>query len=97
MESSVAELFGDTAAVLTTVSFFPQALQVLRTRDTQAISLAMYAMFTAGIMCWGIYGLMTMQWSIILANGITLVIAALILTLKLRDVLAARRAAKINA
>jgi len=97
MQPSVAELFGDTAAVLTTVSFFPQALQVLRTRDTQAISLAMYAMFTAGIMCWGIYGLMTMQWSIILANGITLVIAALILTLKLRDVLAARRAAKINA
>jgi MtN3 and saliva related transmembrane protein len=89
MQPGVAELFGDTAAVLTTVSFFPQALQVLRTRDTQAISLAMYAMFTAGIMCWGIYGLMTMQWSIILANGVTLVIAALILTLKLRDVMRA--------
>ena len=87
-----AEIFGDVAALLTTASFFPQALHVLRTRDTRAISLAMYAMFTAGITCWGIYGLMTMQWAIILANGATLVPAILILSLKLRDVMRARLA-----
>lgn len=85
-----AEIFGDVAALLTTASFFPQALHVLRTRDTRAISLAMYAMFTVGITCWGIYGLMTMQWSIILANGATLVPATLILAMKLRDVMRGR-------
>ena len=67
----LADIIGGLAAVLTTASFFPQAVQVLRTRDTRAISLAMYTLFTAGISLWGIYGLMTMQWSIIIANGIT--------------------------
>jgi MtN3 and saliva related transmembrane protein len=84
----LADIIGGAAAILTTASFFPQALHVLRTRDTRAISLAMYALFTMGVAMWGTYGLLTMQWSIIAANGITLVLALLILTTKLRDVLA---------
>lgn len=86
------EVIGGVAAVLTTSSFVPQALHVLRTRDTAAISLLMYSLFTAGITLWGVYGVITMQWSIILANGVTVVLAALILTLKVRDVLKARTA-----
>ena len=85
------DMIGGAAAILTTASFFPQALHVLRTRDTRAISLAMYALFTMGVALWGAYGLMTMQWSIIAANGVTVVLAVLILSLKVRDVLAARK------
>ena len=88
----LSDIIGSIAAVLTTASFLPQAAHVLRTRDTRAISLLMYTMFTAGITLWGIYGLMTEQWSIIIANGITLVLATLILTMKARDVVTARRA-----
>jgi len=91
---TTADIIGSTAAVLTTASFFPQALHVLRTRDTAAISLTMYSLFTVGISLWGIYGLMTMQWSIIIANGITLVLAALILSLKVRGVMRARKAVR---
>ena len=40
---------------------------------------------------WGVYGVMTLQWSIIIANAITVALAALILTMKVRAVLAARR------
>ena len=87
-----ADIIGSLAAILTTSSFFPQALHTLRTRDTAAISLTMYSLFTVGISLWGVYGLMTMQWSIIIANGITLCLAALILTMKLRDVLKAKPA-----
>jgi len=87
-----SDIVGAAAAVLTTASFLPQAIHVLRTRDTRAISLTMYAMFTVGISLWGVYGLMTSQWSIILANGVTLLLAALILVMKVRDVLSARRA-----
>jgi MtN3 and saliva related transmembrane protein len=90
-ELNLADFFGAAAATLTTVSFLPQAIQVLRTRETGAISLAMYAMFTAGVALWGVYGLLTMQWSIILANAVTISLASLILGLKVRDVLRARR------
>jgi MtN3 and saliva related transmembrane protein len=89
---SLADIIGGAAAILTTASFFPQALHVLRTRDTRAISLAMYTLFTMGVALWGVYGLMTMQWSIIVANAITVVLAVLILSLKVRDVLDERRA-----
>lgn len=88
------DLIGAAAAILTTLSFLPQAIKVVRTRETEAISLAMYALFTMGVMLWGIYGLMTWQWSIIIANGITVILAATILTLKLQDVVRRRGAAR---
>jgi MtN3 and saliva related transmembrane protein len=86
----VVEIIGMVAALLTTAAFVPQAAKVVRTRDTAAISLAMYALFTAGIALWGVYGVMTWQWSIIIANAITFVLAAIILSIKVRAVLATR-------
>jgi MtN3 and saliva related transmembrane protein len=85
------EVIGAIAAVLTTSSFLPQAIKVLRTRDTGAISLVMYVLFTAGVSLWGVYGLMTWQWSIIIANGITVVLAATILAMKVAGVVSASR------
>ena len=46
---NLAEVIGDAAACLTTLSFFPQAVRVIRTRDTGAISLIMYLLFTSGV------------------------------------------------
>jgi MtN3 and saliva related transmembrane protein len=87
----LAEIIGGLAAALTTASFLPQAIKVVRTRETEAISLAMYTMFTMGVTLWGIYGLMTMQWSIILANAVTVVLASIILGMKVRSVVGASR------
>jgi MtN3 and saliva related transmembrane protein len=41
MSASSVDALGYVAAVLTTSSFFPQALKTLRTRDTSEISLGM--------------------------------------------------------
>lgn len=38
-------MIGFIAAVLTTLSFVPQAWQIIKTKDTSGISLGMYAMF----------------------------------------------------
>jgi MtN3 and saliva related transmembrane protein len=88
-----AELIGVAAAILTTSAFVPQAVKVVRTRETGAISLAMYSLFTAGVSLWFAYGLLTQQWTIVAANGITLVFAAVILAMKLGE---GARAAKAN-
>jgi MtN3 and saliva related transmembrane protein len=82
----LAEIIGALAAFLTTASFLPQAIKVLRTRETGAISLVMYSMFTGGVTLWGIYGVLTMQWSIIIANAVTVVLASIILGMKVRQV-----------
>ena len=82
---------GYTAASLTTLSFIPQALKTLRSGDTSAISLRMYVLFTSGIALWGVYGLLTGDGPLIVANAITLVSAGLILERKARSVLRQRR------
>jgi MtN3 and saliva related transmembrane protein len=86
---SVAAL-GYVAASLTTLSFFPQAIKTLRSGDTSAISLRMYVLFTSGIALWGLYGLLTGDGPLIIANAITLVSAGLILERKARAVLSGR-------
>lgn len=88
---TIADLLATAAAVLTTSSFLPQAIKVIFTRDTRAISFAMYLMFTIGVAFWEAYGLITSQWAIIIANLITGLLALLILSLKIRDMWALRR------
>jgi len=75
---------GYVAATLTTLSFIPQVVKTLRSGDTSGISLRMYAMFTAGIALWGVYGLLTRDGPLIIANAITIVAAGLILDRKWR-------------
>ena len=75
---------GYAAAALTTVSFLPQAVKTIRSRDTRGISLLMYVVFTIGIGFWFCYGLVLHSWPMIVANAITFVLAATILALKLR-------------
>lgn len=79
-----SDWIGYVAATLTTGSFVPQALRTLRTRDTRAISLWMYLLFTAGVACWLGYGLVLDDPPIVLANAITLGLALVILLMKLR-------------
>jgi MtN3 and saliva related transmembrane protein len=69
---------------LTTGSFLPQAWLTFRTRDVSGISLGMYSVFTLGIALWLIYGLASGAWPIVLANAVTLALAASILWMKLR-------------
>ncbi len=74
---------GYVAATLTTLSFVPQALLTLRTRQVEGISGGMYALFTLGVALWLAYGLRLGEWPIVLANAVTLVLAATILLTKL--------------
>ena len=78
-----SELVGYLAAGLTTVSFFPQAIKTLRSGDTKAISLGMYALFTSGVALWSLYGLLVKDGPVLVANLITLVPAAVVLQRKI--------------
>ena len=74
---------GYLAATLTTASFIPQAWLTFRSRDVSGISLGMYSVFTLGIALWLAYGVMLSAWPIVIANTVTFVLAASILTMKL--------------
>ncbi len=77
-----SDALGYVAATLTTSAFVPQAWLTFRTRDVSGISLAMYSAFTLGVALWLGYGITLQAWPIVAANGITLVLAGSILTMK---------------
>jgi len=86
----MTDLIGLIAAFLTTLSFVPQAVHIVRTGQTEGISLIMYAMFTAGIAVWLAYGILLGSLPIILSNVVTLGLALIILTLKAKAMLQSR-------
>jgi len=83
MAEPLVRLLGYAAAALTTASFFPQAIKTLRTGDTSGISLRMYLLFTNGIAAWALYGLLTRDGPVLLANVLTLLPAGVVLQRKL--------------
>jgi len=85
MSGELSEMIGYPAAILTTVAFVPQAWKSWRSRDLSGISLPMYAMFTLGVALWLAYGLLIASTPIVIGNGITLVLASVVLWLKLGE------------
>lgn len=77
-------MIGYMAASLTTLSFLPQAVKVISTRNTQGISGLMYAMFVSGLVMWFIYGLLIGDMAVSVANLLTLLFALPILIIKYR-------------
>ncbi len=84
---NVTEAIGYVAATLTTVSFLPQAILTIKTRDTSSLSLSMYSIFTLGVLCWLFYGLYIADTAIIAANAITFILAGIILVYKIYNIL----------
>lgn len=78
------DAIGYLAAALTTAAFVPQAWLTWKTRRADGVSLGMYALFTAGVALWLVYGFVIGAWPIVVANAITLALALFILVMKIR-------------
>ncbi len=77
-------LLGLFAAACTTISFAPQAIKILRTKQTKDISLVMYSVMVIGVMAWLAYGIALQDTPLIAANIVTLGLTGSILLLKLQ-------------
>lgn len=84
MNWSLVDWIGAAAAVSTTACWLPQALKIIRTRETRAISLPAAALFSLGLALWLAYGLALGDGPLIAANTVTLALNLVILALKLR-------------
>jgi MtN3 and saliva related transmembrane protein len=85
MPKDLNTAIGLIAGILTTISFLPQVIKILKTKDTTSISLLMYIIFTTGVFLWLIYGILVKDYPVIIANFITFILASMILTLKIRE------------
>ncbi|HVB03409.1 MAG TPA: SemiSWEET transporter [Chitinophagaceae bacterium] len=77
-------ILGYIAAVFTTGSFLPQAVETIRTRDTEGISFYMYLFLVAGQLMWVVYASFTRDYPLLAANAITSILAMIILYFKIR-------------
>jgi MtN3 and saliva related transmembrane protein len=77
-------IVGLAAATLTTAAFVPQVVKTWRTRSTRDISLGMFSVLCTGVALWLLYGLLTGDLPVILANTVTLLLAGTVLILKVK-------------
>tara|TARA_Y100001968_G_scaffold12506_1_gene10355 strand:- start:346 stop:618 length:273 start_codon:yes stop_codon:yes gene_type:complete len=77
------DLFGFSAALLTTIAFLPQLYKTWQTKSADDVSLVMLILFITGLVCWIIYGLKINSIPILVANIITFIFNFSILALKI--------------
>ena len=84
---SAIDGFGLAAAFFSTVSFVPQVLKTLSSRDTRSISLVMYSLFLVGIVCWMVWSFLLGQWIAFTSNALTAALASVVFCLKVHAVI----------
>ncbi len=86
MSRTVVNLIGFTAATLTTFSFVPQFLKLLKTKRTDGLSILMMLQISTGLLLWILYGVLRCDIVLISANtvGFVIVFATILLYLKLK-------------
>jgi MtN3 and saliva related transmembrane protein len=77
-------MIGFVAAVLTTVSFFPQVWRTWRSKSAGDLSLVTLILFTAGVSLWLAYGVAHRSVPIAAANAFTLVQSVVLIGLRVR-------------
>ena len=81
---SLITLLGLLAGALTTISFIPQVIQVIKTKSTADISAWMFIILTTGVFLWLVYGILIEDLPLLIANLITFILASIILVYKIK-------------
>ena len=78
------DIVGGIAGTLTTISFFPQVIKVVKTKSTQDLSLGMFLLFSLGVLLWCAFGFLIGSVPIIITNIVTLLASMIILGYKIK-------------
>ena len=78
-------MIGYIAGALTTIAFAPQLIKALTTKSTKDVSLLMLLCSTSGMALWLLYGIQVNDLAIIAANSVSVLLAASLLGLKLKN------------
>jgi MtN3 and saliva related transmembrane protein len=78
-------MIGYIAGALTTIAFAPQLIKALKTKSTKDVSLLMLVCSTSGMVLWLVHGVQINDPAIIAANSVSILLAAALLGLKLKN------------
>ena len=74
-------IFGYFSAIFTAVSFLPQAIKTVKTRQTAGLSLLNYLFLFLGSLSWFIYGFYLTDYPLMITNSLTTIFTGIILYL----------------
>ena len=77
-------IFGYVAAFCTAISFLPQAVKTIKTKETNGLSLLTYLFLFFGSLSWFVYGIVLTDIPIMGTNFLTTISTGIILFLILR-------------
>ncbi len=77
-------LIGILAGALCTISFIPQVIKIVKTKQAKDLSVVTFSIFSLGVFLWLIYGVLIKELPVILANAATLAFALFIVVMKIR-------------
>ena len=78
-------LFGYFAVFFTIVSFLPQAIKTLKTRNVEGLSLLTYLLLFLGSLSWFLYGNYLNDIPLVATNSMTTILTGLILFLIVKE------------
>lgn len=77
------QITGYAAALLTMISNIPQAVKIIKTKDTKSVSAGTYSLLLAGLVLWIVYGILRSDLPLIICNSFSALFCGLVLLLKL--------------
>lgn len=75
-------ILGLVAGALTTLAFVPQLARVYRRKAARDLSYGYLLCFSIGVLLWLVYGILTRDLPIIIANAVTLALVLALVIMK---------------
>jgi len=75
----IEKLIGILAGIFTTLAVLPQIIKALRTKKVKDVSPLMFVILCLGVGLWTVYGILKCDWPIIITNGISFLLNAIML------------------
>jgi len=67
----MVESIGMLAGFFTTLGALPQIIKAYRSKSVGDVSIYMFYTIWVGVLLWTVYGILKMDWPIIITNGIS--------------------------
>lgn len=68
------DIIGTIAGVLTSIAMVPQLIKVIKEKNVEDISGLMLGVLITGLSLWVVYGIIKMEWPIILSNSFAVLV-----------------------
>ena len=78
-------IIGYLAGIFTTIAVIPQIYKAIKTNKVDDISPVFFSILLLGVGLWTVYGILKIDWPIILTNGISFMLNALMLSIYLKN------------